>query len=192
MSGRRLIAVLVVLGGGCGAAARAGEAARARRGRRAATQAASLAPRGAAGEALVTRVVDGDTAILDGLGRSRLIGIDTPEVHGRSACFGAEASRFTQRVLQGQRVRYEIGAEARDRYGRALVYVWLADGRLFNELLVAAASRGRWRSPPTCASRRASTRVHARPAWRGAGCGRTADLRAEIWARERDRCRQVG
>jgi len=93
--------------------------------------------RGATGSALVTRVVDGDTAILEGLGRSRLIGIDTPEVHGRVECFGAEASRFAERTLEGQRVRYEIGAEARDRYDRALVYVWLADGRLVNELLVA-------------------------------------------------------
>jgi micrococcal nuclease len=34
-------------------------------------------------------------------------------------------------------VRYAIGAEPRDRYGRALVYLWLADGRFVNELLVA-------------------------------------------------------
>ncbi|MEA2190096.1 MAG: micrococcal nuclease [Solirubrobacteraceae bacterium] len=94
------------------------------------------AVRGAAGEALVTRVVDGDTAILEGLGRSRLIGIDTPEVHGRVECFGAEASRFAERTLLGRRVRFEVGAEPRDRYGRALIYVWLADGRFFNELLV--------------------------------------------------------
>ena len=34
-------------------------------------------------------------------------------------------------------MRYEIGAEPRDRYGRALVYIRLADGRFFNEMLVA-------------------------------------------------------
>jgi micrococcal nuclease len=92
---------------------------------------------GATGEAVVTRVVDGDTAILSTLGRARLIGIDTPEVFGRRECFGAQASAFTKRSLSGRRVRYEIGAEPRDRYGRALVYIRLADGRFFNELLVA-------------------------------------------------------
>jgi len=90
-----------------------------------------------AGGAVVTRVVDGDTAILEGLGRSRLIGVDTPEVHGRRECFGAQASAFATRMLERRAVRYEAGAEPRDRYGRALVYVWLSDGRLFNELLIA-------------------------------------------------------
>ncbi len=92
---------------------------------------------GASGEAVVTRVVDGDTAILSTLGRARLIGIDTPEVFGHRECFGAQASAFTKRILGGRRVRYEIGAEPRDRYGRALVYIRLADGRFFNEMLVA-------------------------------------------------------
>jgi micrococcal nuclease len=92
---------------------------------------------GGTGEAVVTRVVDGDTAILSTLGRARLIGIDTPEVFGRRECFGSEASAFTKRSLSGRRVHYEIGAEPRDRYGRVLVYIRLADGRFFNELLVS-------------------------------------------------------
>jgi micrococcal nuclease len=93
--------------------------------------------RGATRDATVTRVVDGDTAILSTLGRSRLIGVDTPEVYGRRECFGTQASAFAKRALSGQRVRYAIGLEPRDRYGRALVYLWLPDGRLFNEQLVA-------------------------------------------------------
>ena len=88
-------------------------------------------------QATVTRVVDGDTIVLRGLGRSRLIGVDTPELHGRRECFGAQASAFTARLLSGKRVSYALGAEPRDRYGRALVYVWLADGRFFNALLVS-------------------------------------------------------
>lgn len=52
-------------------------------------------------------------------------------------CFGRAASRFTKRVLRrGRVVRYRLGVESRDRYDRALAYVWLADGRLFNGLLV--------------------------------------------------------
>jgi micrococcal nuclease len=88
-------------------------------------------------EATVARVVDGDTVVLSGVGKSRLIGIDTPEVFGTAECFGREASAFAKRLLAGRRVRYAAGAEPRDRYGRALVYLWLADGRFVNELLVS-------------------------------------------------------
>jgi micrococcal nuclease len=87
--------------------------------------------------ARVTRHTDGDTVWLSGIGKVRLIGVDTPEVFGGAECFGRRASAFTQRVLRiGRRVRYRLGVEERDRYGRALAYVWLEDGRMFNELLV--------------------------------------------------------
>lgn len=87
--------------------------------------------------AVVERVSDGDTVVLGGLGRSRLIGIDTPEVHGRDECFGQRASAFVERLLPpGTRVRYRLGVEERDRFGRPLVYVWLRDRRFLNALLV--------------------------------------------------------
>ena len=88
-------------------------------------------------EATVTRVVDGDTVELGGVGKLRLIGVDTPEVYGGVECYGREASAFAKRQLDGRRVRYTVGREARDRYGRLLAYVWLADGRSFNALLVS-------------------------------------------------------
>jgi micrococcal nuclease len=85
----------------------------------------------------VQRVVDGDTVRLTGLGSVRLIGINTPEVYGRVQCFGPEASAFAKSVLRrGTEVRYRIGTEPHDRYGRTLAYVWLGDGRLFNRMLV--------------------------------------------------------
>jgi micrococcal nuclease len=83
----------------------------------------------------VVRVVDGDTVVLSRSGRSRLIGVDTPEVFGRHECFGRQASAFTRRRLQGRRVRVRLGVEPRDRYGRALVYLWHGE-RLFNADLV--------------------------------------------------------
>lgn len=68
----------------------------------------------------------------------RLIGIDTPEVYGEVECYGRKAAAFVRRLLPlGTGVRYRLGAEERDRYGRALVYVWLGDGRFLNRLLVA-------------------------------------------------------
>lgn len=96
----------------------------------------------------VTRVVDGDTIVLSGIpvgkpdhqtpGRyARLIGIDTPEIHGSVECFGREASDFTTRVLDGKDVRVAFDLDATDRYSRALVYVWEMDGTFFNARLVA-------------------------------------------------------
>jgi micrococcal nuclease len=68
----------------------------------------------------------------------RLIGIDTPEVFGEAECFGRRASGFVRRLLPlGTTVSYRLGPEERDRYGRALAYVWLGDGRFLNRLLLA-------------------------------------------------------
>lgn len=95
------------------------------------------APDGARGGS-VERVVDGDTVVLERLGSSRLIGIDTPEVHGGVECYGREASAWVKELLPpGTDVRYAPGVDERDRYGRALVYVWLDDGRSLNGALAA-------------------------------------------------------
>jgi micrococcal nuclease len=89
------------------------------------------------GTARVVSVTDGDTIELSRLGKVRLIGVDTPEVYFGVECYGRAASAFTKRVLHaGRRVRYRIGVEERDRFGRVLAYVWLEDGRFFNEMLV--------------------------------------------------------
>ena len=87
--------------------------------------------------ARVTRHTDGDTLWLSGIGKVRLIGVDTPEVYGRVECYGREASAFVRRLLPlGSRVRYSLDVEKRDRYGRALAYVYTGDGRFLNLLLV--------------------------------------------------------
>src|SRR5688572_5732190 len=75
---------------------------------------------GARARATVTHVTDGDTAYLKPLrfgktvqswsGRSaRFIGVDTPEVYGTDECFGPQASAFTTRKLEGERVRIQYG-----------------------------------------------------------------------------------
>jgi micrococcal nuclease len=89
------------------------------------------------GMARVVSVADGDTIELTRLGKVRLIGVDTPEVYFGAECFGRRASDYTKRVLRpGRQVRYRVGVEPRDRFDRTLAYVWLADGRMFNEMLV--------------------------------------------------------
>lgn len=88
---------------------------------------------------LVERVVDGDTIIVEGVGRVSLIGVDTPEtVHPNRPVefFGKEASAFTKRLLEGKRVRLEYDQERQDRYGRTLAYVYLSDGTFVNAEIV--------------------------------------------------------
>jgi micrococcal nuclease len=98
-----------------------------------------------AGNATVTRVVDGDTVEVRIGGEPetvRLIGIDTPESVARDRpdeCFGQEASERTADLLPaGTAVRLERDVEARDRYGRLLAYVHRSsDGLMVNRDLVA-------------------------------------------------------
>ncbi len=87
----------------------------------------------------VVRVVDGDTVILNGRERVRLIGVDTPEtVDPRRPIqyFGKEASAFTKRMVEGKRVRLEYDQTRKDRYGRTLAYVYLEDGTHLNAEIV--------------------------------------------------------
>ena len=82
----------------------------------------------------VVRVVDGDTIEVEPIAgvalpatRVRLIGVDTPEVHGQREPYGPEASEFTKRQLTGKTVWLEKDVSETDRYGRALRYVWLVE-----------------------------------------------------------------
>ena len=78
----------------------------------------------------VVRVVDGDTLVVDGDERVRLIGIDTPESVKPDTpvqCFAREASAEMKRLVEGRRVRLELDVEERDRYGRLLAYVYRGD-----------------------------------------------------------------
>jgi micrococcal nuclease len=100
----------------------------------------------AAGDAIVERVVDGDTVDVVVRGRRetvRMLGIDTPEVHLEGAppeCFGPEASAFTASLLPpGTRVRLERDVVGRDHYGRLLAHIYrLSDGLLVNEAILRA------------------------------------------------------
>ena len=97
----------------------------------------ALRPEG--GWRVVVRVVDGDTLLLDGDERVRLIGIDTPEtVDPRRPVqyFGKEAAAFTRRMAEGKRVRLDYDQERTDRYGRTLAYVFLEDGTFLNAEII--------------------------------------------------------
>ena len=156
------LALCLGLGAGCSAEPQETDTRPARAGRTADT---------------VVRVSDGDTIVLAELGATRLIGIDTPEVHGQAECYGREASRFTKRVLPaGRAVEYRLGVEPRDRYGRALAYVWLRRGRMVNLLLAERGFAQQLTIPPNVdyaeRFRRAvaAAREAGRGLWGEAGC----------------------
>jgi len=94
----------------------------------------------------VAKVIDGDTISIMKEGRAvtlRLIGLDTPEtVDPRKPvqCFGKAASDKAKELLAGTTVRLEYDASQGtvDKYGRTLAYVFLSDGTLFNEYMIAA------------------------------------------------------
>lgn len=89
-------------------------------------------------DAVVARVVDGDTLELAGGRTVRLIGVDTPETKHPTqpvGCFGPEASAYTaERFPAGTRVRLVHDVERTDRYGRELVYLYRAEDGLFLNL----------------------------------------------------------
>lgn len=79
----------------------------------------------------VLAVLDGDTLVIVGGERVRLIGIDAPEVaHGATPaeCHGDEAAVALGRLTPlGGAVRLKFDVERHDRYGRTLAYVWVDD-----------------------------------------------------------------
>ena len=100
----------------------------------------------------VSWIYDGDTIKVDGVGKVRLIGIDSPERKDspRDAYYlrhdniapdklrqvGQMALKFNIEQVKSRRVRLEFDHEKTDSYGRTLAYVFLPDGRLLNHLLL--------------------------------------------------------
>ena len=113
---------------------------------------------------LVTRVVDGDTLLLENNERVRLIGIDTPEMHesdklnrdaqrsGQSVEaikeLGRESYKFTKKLVEGKRVSLEFDVERYDKYKRILAYVYLEDGTFLNAEIVRQGYASLMTYPP--------------------------------------------
>lgn len=92
----------------------------------------------------VSRVVDGDTIVLENGEKVRLIGVDTPETHDPRKpveYFGKEATGFTRSLVEGQRVFIETDPANshlghKDKYGRTLAYIWNQQGKFVNAEIV--------------------------------------------------------
>jgi len=87
---------------------------------------------------VVSRVVDGDTIVLEDGRKVRYIGIDTPEsVHPTTPveCYALEAKLANEELVLNKRVRLEKDVTDTDRYHRLLRYVYIDDISV-NEYLV--------------------------------------------------------
>jgi endonuclease YncB( thermonuclease family) len=107
-----------------------------------------------AGKARIVKIVDGDTVnvlLPDGANaeteeKVRLFGINTPELHPRP---GTPKGSFTPELFAQEACDYlaslcpvggdvSLAQHGRDKYGRLLGVIVLADGRDANRLLIAA------------------------------------------------------
>ena len=117
-------------------------------------------------QAVVERVIDGDTIVVritgrvDGAGAGngqigashsvRLTGIDTPEsVDPRRAveCFGHEAAAATAALLEGRQIRMVVDVEESDRYDRLLRYIYIGS-EMANARLVVNGYAHAYTYPP--------------------------------------------
>jgi len=82
--------------------------------------------------AVVKRVIDGDTLILEDDTRLRLIGVNTPEIFQK---FGKEAKLRTEELVKDREVMLEYDKDRYDDYGRVLAYVYTDECFVNYELL---------------------------------------------------------
>ncbi|MCX5700683.1 MAG: thermonuclease family protein [Candidatus Omnitrophica bacterium] len=115
-------------------------------------------------DALISRVVDGDTLVLESGERVRLIGIDTPELHESNKLYkdaqrtkqdvstiqkmGLKAYEFTKNLAEGKRCSLEFDVDKYDKYKRLLAYVYLKDGTFLNAQIVKEGYASLMTYPP--------------------------------------------
>ena len=99
--------------------------------------------------AKVTRVIDGDTIVIEGNYRVRYIGIDTPEVYPELEAFGLEAWQANRALVEGKVVHLERDVSEVDKYGRLLRYVYVDDIFVNAELVRAGLADAKAYPPDT-------------------------------------------
>jgi micrococcal nuclease len=125
----------------------------------------------------VERVVDGDTIEVNpavgGTQDVRLLGVDTPETVDPTEPvepYGPEASAFTERQLEGERVTLIFDQQKTDQYGRTLAYVRIGgQSETLNETLLQQGYAQLYVVPPNdrYEARFSQAQEQARQAQRG-------------------------
>jgi len=78
-------------------------------------------------QAVVARVVDGDTVVLEDGRKVRYLNIDTPETKKpgtKVQCFGLEASEVNKKLTQGKTFILKSDKQLKDRYDRNLFFLF--------------------------------------------------------------------
>jgi len=87
-------------------------------------------------EAMVERVIDGDTIVLTTGEKIRYLLVDAPETtNGHDDCYGSNAAQFNSDLVLGKMITLSYDVQCTDMYGRTLAYVSV-DGQEVNTLLV--------------------------------------------------------
>ncbi len=81
---------------------------------------------------IVTNVIDGDTIVISGGERARLLGMDTPE---KGEFYYKEAKEKLEQIIENKEIALEREGDNKDKYDRLLRYVFLNDTNI-NLLMV--------------------------------------------------------
>lgn len=120
--------------------------------------------------ATASRIIDGDTFVLENDERVRLIGIDTPEVSGSKdeTCYAAEATQLATELLLDKSIQLVYDKDQYDRYGRTLAYVYVGE-TFVNEALVASGAAVAKAYPPNTAQQSVLEQAEAHARSQGLG-----------------------
>ena len=118
-------------------------------------------------EGVVSRVYDGDTVEVEGVGKVRLIGVDALDAHNEDKVlrqahhlglseaavkrWANQATALARELILGKQVRLESGPERKDDYGRTLAYVYFRSHESevqLNRLLLEEGLATAYRSYP--------------------------------------------
>ena len=82
--------------------------------------------------AVIERIIDGDTVVINGNTSVRLLGINSPE---RGEPYYEEAKNFLEMIILNKTVRLEFGKEKYDKYNRLLAYLFYKEKNVNLELV---------------------------------------------------------
>ncbi len=90
--------------------------------------------------AKVTRVIDGDTIVIDTGQHIRYIGMNTPEME-TGECYATAASEINRNLVLGKTVELVKDVSGTDKYGRLLRYVYIGNLFIDDELVKEGAAK---------------------------------------------------
>jgi endonuclease YncB( thermonuclease family) len=101
-------------------------------------------------EFVVTKVLDGDTVVLDSGDTVRYLGVEAPHLkksEGGSQFYSREALRFNKSLVLLKKVRLEFEGPRKDEQGRLLAYVHVKNVFVNGELVRLGYARASERPP---------------------------------------------